>query len=307
MDKAWTRYDVGCPDDFTEELAAFVAENLSVSVEINDRGVCFYLAIHEDRGRGRGRERDREQDMDEEQDRGEKVQVLLEEFRRSFSVKEPLTLECSVLEGDDWANAWKAHFKPFRIGSRILVCPTWEKPPVSGAEKVILMDPGQAFGTGHHETTRLCLEWLESNSRRSSEEPPRSLLDVGTGSGILAIAGALLGFDPVVGVDNDPDALGVARENLRLNGLAHQVTLMHSEHVAVPGKFHVIVANIQALPLMAMSQILADRLESSGKLVLSGILCEQQDQVRQAFQERGLVSREFHEAGEWCSMVFQWE
>ncbi len=292
MNNAWMRYDVGCSAGLTEELAAFVGESLSVSVEITDRGVRFYMDFHEERCRGL-----------------RKIESLLQDFRRSFSLEEPMSLESSLLEGDDWANAWKAHFKPLRIGSRLLVCPTWEEPPVLGGEKVILMDPGQAFGTGHHETTRLCLDWLESNLESNGERKPgessRSLLDVGTGSGILAIAGALLGFDPVVGVDNDPDALHVAQENVGLNGLAHKVTLVLSERVETPGKFHVVMANIQALPLMDMSQILAERLAEYGKLVLSGILCEQQGRVRRAFQERGFLLTELREAGEWCLMVFQ--
>ncbi len=288
MTKAWTCYDVNCPEDVAEELAVWIAERLAVSVEFTPAGIRFYI------------DRKSRKHVDVRA-----VKDLLEGFRRAFSLAEPITFSSSELAGDDWANRWKAYFRPLTIGSRLIVCPTWEHVATTGDEKVIHMNPGMAFGTGHHETTRLCLEWLDACGDPAQEgAAPRSLLDVGTGSGILAIGAALLGFDPVVGVDNDPEALEVARENARINGLEHRVDFVLSDQVEVAGKFHVVMANIQAGPLIVMSGKLVERLGESGKLVLSGILCEQQKEVQQAYELLGLRLQEVREAGEWCLLAF---
>ncbi len=289
VDKVWICYEVNCAEELTEDLAAWVAEGLAIPVEITSTGVRFYLERPSSGGEEPG-----------------KLIGLLEDFRRVFSLSSPVPFSSSLLKGDDWANGWKSHFKPLKIGSRLLVCPTWETAVPAGAEKVIFMDPGMAFGTGHHETTRLCLEWLDAyEDRGMSLAPARSLLDVGTGSGILAMAGALLGFDPVVAVDNDPEALHVAMENVQLNGLNGKVQLKLSDNVDVSGRFHVVMANIQAVPLIDMSKTLAGFLEEQGQLVLSGILLEQRQQVQQVYEELGLKFTGFREAGEWCLLVFE--
>lgn len=288
MNKAWVCYEVRCSRELTEELAAWIGERLSVSVEITETGVRFYV---ERAGFG-------------EEAAGE-IENLLQDFRRAFGVENPLAFERSVLEGDDWANGWKAHFRPLKIGSRLIVCPSWERVVPAGKERVLHLDPGRAFGTGHHETTRLCLEWLDSYVAQTGERGAASLLDVGTGSGILAMGAALLGFHPVVGVDNDPEALEVAMENAQLNDLAHKVQFVLSGKVEVSGSFHIVMANIQAMPLMALAGALSACLDDSGKLVLSGILGEQKDQVRDAYGALGFELCEVREAGEWCLLVFE--
>ncbi len=289
MDKAWICYDVDCSHELTEELAAWMAENLAVSVEITSRGVRFYV----------------ECGLKGDEEPGDVIDIL-EKFRHVFFVPSPLPMVSSVLRGDDWANRWKSHFKPLKIGSGFIVCPTWETAVPADGEKVIRMDPGMAFGTGHHETTRLCLEWLDDPGVSPDQNgPARSLLDVGTGSGILAMGAALQGFHPVVGVDNDPEALQVAGENIEINGLTERVQLILSDNVEVSGRFHIVMANIQALPLIRMSKTLVGCLEEWGLLVLSGILIEQGQQVQKAYEELGLKLTVYREAGEWCLLVFE--
>ena len=124
------------------------------------------------------------------------------------------SLAVSEIPDEDWSRTWKEHFKPLRVGRRFLVSPTWEKVHCDPERLIIRIDPGRAFGTGHHESTRLCLEWLESCRELDPGSARMSLLDLGTGSGILAIGAALLGFAEVVGIDNDPEAVEVAKENV---------------------------------------------------------------------------------------------
>jgi ribosomal protein L11 methyltransferase len=171
------------------------------------------------------------------------------------------------------------------------------------------MDPGRAFGTGHHETTRLCLEWLEDCSEALQASGrllgQTSLLDVGTGSGILCMAAALLGFQPVTGIDNDPEAIEVALENLELNRLSSRVELREATVAETSGRYAVVIANIQTIPLVEMASDMVRCLAPSGKLGLSGILLEQQDEVRTAYEGLGLRCVETRTAGEWCLLAFE--
>jgi len=191
-----------------------------------------------------------------------------------------------------------------RVGRRFLVCPTWDNSEPGAGDRVILMDPGRAFGTGHHETTRLCLEWLEDWTE-SNRPDTMSLLDLGTGSGILAMAGALLGFGRVLAVDNDEEAVEVARENLRVNGLEGRIVLSVGSVGELEERFDVVAANLQANPLIEMAHALSERLQPEGMLVLSGILVDQGESVRSAYEEAGLLFVERRSAGEWCLLAFQ--
>ena len=181
----------------------------------------------------------------------------------------------------------KSHFKPLRVGRRFLIVPTWEDANPTVEDLVIRMDPGRAFGTGHHETTRLCLRWLEEWAEGRRDLRSRSVLDVGTGSGILAIAAALLGVDRATGVDNDPEAIEVARENIELNALSERVCAMEGSVGDVDGTFDAVLANIQANPLVEMATSLGDRVATGGRLVLSGVLIEQRESVLSAFERTG--------------------
>lgn len=169
---------------------------------------------------------------------------------------------------------------------------------------MILMDPGRAFGTGHHETTRLCLEWLEDWTETNRPDA-MSLLDLGTGSGILAMGSALLGFGRVVAIDHDEEAVEVAAENLLVNGLEGRIALSVGSLGELEERFDVVVANLQANPLIEMARSLPQRLQPEGMLVLSGILIEQEQLVRSAYDEAGWVRLERRSAGEWCLLTFQ--
>jgi ribosomal protein L11 methyltransferase len=177
----------------------------------------------------------------------------------------------------DWAERWKEHFKPLPIGPRVWIVPSWEydfRAP-SGAV-VITLDPGMAFGTGQHATTALCLELLEAGL---TEPGSRRLLDVGCGSGILAIAAARLGCDEVLAIDNDPVAVSVAHENVAQNGVGEVVRASADDVAAVAQSFDWVVANIIAHTLIELARPLVERTRPGGSLVLSGVLTGQADEV----------------------------
>jgi ribosomal protein L11 methyltransferase len=195
----------------------------------------------------------------------------------------------------DWSEAWKEGLAPFAVG-RVFVRPSWiAAAPPPGAVEVVL-DPGMAFGTGTHPTTALCLAGLDALLR---ERPGAAVLDVGTGSGLLAIAAARLGARRVAATENDPVALRVAEENAARNGVGLEAHLAPPE--AVPGTFEVVVANILANTLVELAPGIASRLAPGGTLLLSGIVSGQEEEVRAAYRARGLAARpELDRAeGEW--------
>jgi ribosomal protein L11 methyltransferase len=196
---------------------------------------------------------------------------------------------------EDWGEGWKKDFRPLDVG-RVRVRPSWiEGPPPPGLVEVVL-DPGMAFGTGSHPTTSLCLAAL---SDLLAARPGASVLDVGTGSGLLAIAARKLGAGRVAANDNDPVAVEVARENAALNGAALELTGAPIE--AIAGTFDVVVANILANVLVALAPALAAKVAPRGVLLLSGLLGPQEDEVRSAHVAAGLspLSGGDRRDGEW--------
>lgn len=190
--------------------------------------------------------------------------------------------EVAELPDQDWGEAWKQGLGTLAIG-RAFVRPSWVAEPVPPGMVEIVLDPGMAFGTGTHPTTSLCLDALSS---LLSERPGASVLDVGTGSGLLAIAAAKLGAGRVAGNDNDPVAVRVARENAALNGVALDLNERGVE--AQRGPFDVVLANILANTLVELAPALAAQLAPGGVLLLSGILTPQEEEVRAAYLAAGL-------------------
>lgn len=183
------------------------------------------------------------------------------------------------LEEQVWERAWLEHFKPLRFGQRLWVCPTGFDPPEPEAVN-ILLDPGLAFGTGTHPTTALCLEWLDGLPLHD-----KTVIDYGCGSGILAVAALKLGAKTAVGVDIDPQALTASAENARKNAVEDRLSLSLPRHFDTPTA-DVLVANILATPLINLADDLIRRVSMGGAIALSGILAEQADAVRLAYQSR---------------------
>lgn len=181
------------------------------------------------------------------------------------------------LEERDWERAWLDEFRPMRFGQRLWIIPGGF-PPEDPQAVNLHLDPGLAFGTGTHETTALCLEWLDA-------EPPceRSVLDYGCGSGVLAIAALLLGARKATGCDIDPQAVTASRDNALANGVAGQAHFCKPGELAA-GEFDVVVANILASPLVGLAEELAGRCRPGGRIALSGLLAAQAEMVAQAYR-----------------------
>lgn len=181
-----------------------------------------------------------------------------------------------ILQDQDWERAWMDDFKPMQFGKRLWIVPSWHEPP-AGDTVNILLDPGLAFGTGTHPTTRLCLEWLDGHDIQG-----KRVIDYGCGSGILALAAALLGAESVIGVDNDPQALVATLDNAARNGVHIQAYLPKE----VPQEpVDIMVANILAGPLIELAQNLAALVRKGGAIALSGILPEQAEAVSGAYSK----------------------
>jgi ribosomal protein L11 methyltransferase len=201
-----------------------------------------------------------------------------------------------VLPVQDWAESWKRFFHVERVSERVVVRPTWEPYTARPGECVIDLDPGMSFGTGQHGTTRACLRFLD---RLSSVNARRSVLDMGCGSGILAIAAVKLGFAPVCAFDNDPDAVAIARENAALNGVA--IAFETCDLAANTARADVVVANILAPVLVEAAVLITAAVRPGGVLVISGILDAQYAGVLAAFVRRGFAEHANVLIDEWRS------
>jgi ribosomal protein L11 methyltransferase len=215
----------------------------------------------------------------------------------------------TIIGAEDWANNWKQHFPPTRIGSKMVIKPTWE-PYNSAGEIIIELDPGLAFGTGTHETTRMCLELLEElffdqKYLNVAQKHPIHVLDVGTGSGILSIAAAKCGAERVVAIDIDPRAVAVTLENLTLNHVADRVLASTTPLTNVAGTYQIVVANILAEELVRLAGDLFDKVAAGGFLVLSGILNEREEHVRQGFAHHALALMEARREAEWSCLCYR--
>ena len=216
-----------------------------------------------------------------------------------------LAVETARVSEEDWSTAWKKYYHPLHVGERLTVAPCWEEYTPGPEEIVVTLDPGMAFGPGTHETTRLCMELLEKQVT-----PGCALLDVGTGSGILAITGLLLGAERAVGVDIDQLAVKIAGENARLNGVEGRLELFCGDLVEqVSGTFDVICANIVADVILRLAEsvtrFMRKRTETDrgSALLCSGIIEERRDEVEAGLREAGLTVDEAVNENGWCALL----
>ncbi|PKO90413.1 MAG: 50S ribosomal protein L11 methyltransferase [Betaproteobacteria bacterium HGW-Betaproteobacteria-10] len=198
------------------------------------------------------------------------VARLLAEASAAIGLSEPPSYAIGVVDDQNWVQLTQSQFDPIRVSERLWIVPSWHESPDPAAINLIL-DPGMAFGTGSHPTTRLCLEWLEREV-----SPACSVLDYGCGSGILAIAAARLGAGRVAGVDIDPQAVASARANAERN----EVTALFADSAEpVAGEYDLVVANILSNPLRVLAPAICAHVRSGGRLALSGILREQAEEI----------------------------
>ena len=220
--------------------------------------------------------------------------LLLLQQHPAIEDKESLTLK--TLEDQVWERSWMSDFKAMQFGERLWVCPSWQKPPEPNAVNIML-DPGLAFGSGSHATTSMCLQWLEKNIRDDIK-----VIDYGCGSGILAIAAALLGAAQVIAVDNDPQAITATIENAKRNNIPKGVieTYLPDQLPDDPAALlsDILVANILAEPLMQLAEDLSHLVKPQGQIALSGLLAEQADGLLEHYgfwfeMDKALMSEEW--------------
>lgn len=247
--------------------------------------------------------------LDEEEDKEkilEGVKEALQELKQ-FTDIGPASVTGSQTEDKDWMNNWKEYFHQFYVDD-ILIVPSWEQPREEQPYTMLLhMDPGTAFGTGMHETTQLCIRQLKKYVK-----PGMSLLDVGTGSGILGLVGCKLGIDHVLGTDLDPCAVSAVRENMQANHvpegqfeliIGNIITDSQVQKQAGREQYDLVTANILADVLVPLSPVAVRYLKPGGLYITSGILDQKEEEVRQAVEQAGMKVIEITRQGEWVSLT----
>ena len=210
----------------------------------------------------------------------------------------PGTISTELLAESDWAHSWKEFYHTQRVGEHLVIKPTWESYIPQPGDMVLELDPGMAFGTGEHETTRLCLEQLGKRIH-----PGSIVYDIGTGSGILALAAAKLGAAKVIACDLDPVAVSVARGNIAHSGLDEKISVQEGSIDAIPGQANLIIANIIADVILEILPTVVDRLVKGGYFLAGGITRERRDEVVDALKASDLTLVAEAKEGDWVSLV----
>ena len=211
------------------------------------------------------------------------------------------TVSVRTIDPKNWNAEWEKTITPIKVTDRIVITPTWHPYNASPGQIVLTIDPKMSFGTGYHETTRLVLRLMEHHVR-----PGTTVLDVGTGTGVLAIAGLKLGAVSAVGVDVDEWSYDNSLENAKLNGVEEQVTFLHGDLTAVPpATFGLIVANIQLNVIVPLLPEMRDRLTPEGTLILSGLLLQDREQILNALDRSTFHLLEEMQENEWIALAVQ--
>ena len=228
----------------------------------------------------------------------ENVLAVVEQLK--IMLPQDAEVEVISVNEDDWANNWKKYYHPIRVGKNLVIKPSWIEYEKQEKDIIVELDPGMAFGTGTHETTRMCMEHLEKYINENSR-----VLDVGCGSGILSITSLLIGAKEVTGVDIDPVAVKVAIENGAMNNFKEpQYTIKRGNLVdEAQGKYDVIVANIIADVIIGVCGDVKQFVADDGVFISSGIIVDRKEDVKKAFEKQGYTIVEELEEGEWVSFV----
>lgn len=238
----------------------------------------------------------------------EREGAALKSFLDSLAAEWPGMDNCPIeafeIESVDWNAEWKSHWKPVEIGRRFVICPTWETPPDTG-RLVIMLDPGMAFGTGTHFTTASCIAAAEDFFAGVDDPAAISVLDVGTGSGILAIAALKLGAREAFGIDVDPDAARESLTNAETNCVADRYAATDKPITGHEGFFELVFANILAQTLTALAPQIADTVVPGGCLITSGILLEYEKDVAKTFTSLGFDVISARHDDSWATITFE--
>lgn len=231
------------------------------------------------------------------------IHAFLHELNKKLPSSAPATLTQENIIEEDWNRRWKEHFKPFKLTNRLVIKPSWEEYEKMPDEIILEMDPGMAFGTGLHASTRLALLLIEQSF---AVTPPKTVLDIGTGTGILGMDCALLGAKMVIGLDNDIDARTAAAENVLKNHLETIMTIDSADLNDLQGRFDLVIANITQDVLTLLAPAVMAHLAVGGRLVLSGILTgNQTDSIKEVYGDLGLSLIQTQSQDEWTALLFE--
>lgn len=297
MAKQWMKITVTTDPVLVESISDFLVGITGAGVEtaVDDQGISTVVQGFIEQADLNSRQQETHIDQ---------LRDYLANLAEIFAVPTP-TVTTEFFVEEDWGTNWKKHFVPFAIIPGLVIAPTWESYDAADDELVLRMDPGMAFGTGHHATTTMALQLVRQALRESGGE---TLLDVGCGTGILGIAAALMGAARVVGIDNDPDAVAAATDNVVLNGVDEQMAVAETALGDITDSFPVVVANIVHDVLVALADDLVRCTRPGGRLVLSGILQgEQAENISRVFGARGCTVVQTEEQGEWCGLMLKKE
>jgi ribosomal protein L11 methyltransferase len=288
--KHWLAVSLLIPKEYGEAVSNFLIEQGATGVEEIDEGperirLKIYLLID-------GNEK--------------KAFSALRRYLKSLKVMNPemmgFQVETHIIPDQDWGESWKRFFRPLQVTSRFVVKPPWSSLRLKKGQILIDLTPGMAFGTGTHATTRLCMRALEKWLKRRS----LSVLDVGTGSGILSIASARLGATEVLGLDTDGVAVEMARENVKQNNISDEVKIRKGNLGNVRKRYDIVVANIDLRSLRRMRWPLVRHLKGKGFLILSGILERDKENLLQHYLETGFLEKvKTSQEEEWVCLTFQ--
>jgi len=294
-EKSWQKLIVHCPLATTESIASFITDLTGTGVEIADDKhsadrafIIGYL------------------DTDDSclTDKLAAVRGYIIDIFKQLPQFPQATMELDSIENQDWQRKWKESFKPFNLSENIIIKPSWEKYTPGPKEKVIEIDPGMAFGTGLHASTRLAAELMETRLSANPSLPER-VLDVGTGTGILAIGSALLGCRKVTAIDNDPEAITAAANNIAANRMSDYIEVSTTNLSDLVGPYEMILANIIHNTLVEMAPVLVKLLTPGGNLILAGILNgKQAENIINVYNDAGLTMIESRNSDEWAALSF---
>ncbi len=298
--RQWLKVTIACPEKIVEPVSDLIWVLTGVGVEIKPvsatktKEISGFFAIEADGPSGSA---------------AAVPDHLADELEKLFTLYTltPPRPTTEIINDQDWSTSWKQFFTPFEIVPGLVIKPSWENYIPDRGQRVLEMDPGRAFGTGQHASTKLALSFVAS-CFQSNEGRPETVLDVGTGTAILAMSAAVFGADRIMAIDNDPDAVTAARHNVMANCLDWNVGVTATPLADIPGTYDLICANIVHDVLVGMAPELKRLLAPAGRIVLAGILRGPQEKnIGRVYGEHGLrLVRSEHE-DEWAALLFEGE
>jgi ribosomal protein L11 methyltransferase len=278
---SWIELKLNIPADSLEQVSSYLFAHGCEGINVTDNGIIIYFTTHR---------------------WSNEVRVAITEYIRQlipgFSLK---SIQVRSITDHDWNADWKKHFKAVKVTTKVVIRPPWEKYHQSQGELVITINPQMAFGTGHHESTKLVMVEMENII-----QPGIHVLDVGTGSGILAILANKLGAESVLGIDNDMDAIKNANENVQLNNITGGINFGYAQLENVtPSDYDLVLANINRNTLLKYAAVFPDYIKKGGYLVISGILRQDEALLTKMYNENGFTVIRKNVMRDWLVIVFE--